>query len=139
VPGADHTVPATISQRHPLPKLSASIKGILDGGSHLTPAGAANPSELSRSFNTGRPGKPIQYCSPRRGKGGGANSLCLHTRGVAERLWAKHTRPGSLGHSFAVLASIGIRQSSHGTWTTRRKPVHCSTTSCASANSMAGH
>ncbi len=80
MPGADHALPATISQWHSLTKLSTSIKTVLEGGTHKTPTGSNDPSQFPCSFNICRSEKPTNSCSPRIHKRRGANSTCTHER-----------------------------------------------------------
>ena len=67
VPDADNTMPASFPQGHSLSKLSASIKELLDGGTHNAHTRFAAAPRFPCPLNVRQHGKPNQSCSPRAG------------------------------------------------------------------------
>ena len=139
VPSADYTMPATIPEWHSLAKLSASIKTVLDGGSHVTPTRSDDPSQLWCSFSICRFENSIKICSPRIGKRRGANSTRPHERHCEAPLRETRQAAPDWARASAALSSSEISQFSRGTWPLRREMVRFVITSCVSANSIAGN
>ncbi len=140
VPSADYTMPATIPQWHTLAKLSASIKTVLDGGTHKkTPTWSDDPSQLWCSFSICRFEDSIKTCSARIGKRRGANSTCPHERHCEAPLRETRQAAPDWARASAALSSSEISQFSRGTWPLRREMVRFVITSCVSANSIAGN
>ena len=137
VPGANNTVPVAIAHAHSLTKLTVSIKCFLDGGYHVSHIRRCSAPHRPPSFNTRRPAKPINNCSPLAIKRRGADSTRPHERHCEAPLRETRQAAPDWARASAALSSSKNSQFSRGTRPLRRKSYGYVVMSYSAANTIA--
>lgn len=137
VPGENKTVPVAIAHGHALSKLTVSIKGLLDGGSHVLHIRRRSAPHRPPSFNTPRSEKPTDNCSPLKINRRGANPTRSHERHCEAPLRETRQAAPDWARASAALSSSKNSQFSRGTWPLRRKCYGLVVMSSFAANSIA--
>jgi hypothetical protein len=137
VPGANNTMLVAIAHGHSLTKLTVSIKGLLDGGSHVSHIRRRSAPHRPPLFNTRRSEKPTVNSSPLEQNRRGANPTRSHERHCEAPLRETRQAAPDWARASAALSSSKNSQFSRGTWPLRRKCYGLVVISSFAANSIA--